>query len=61
MSDSIQYKSNNVGIGTDYDALPSSVEIGDQKEFNDAYAKWAKKNNIKTGWGKCSYGKKSDD
>jgi hypothetical protein len=66
MADSIQYKSNNVGIATDTDALPASVEIGDQKEFNDAYAKWAEKNGIKTGWGAkksetFNYGKKAND
>ena len=47
----IQYKSNNVGIATDTDALPATLEVGDQKIFNDAYAKWAKKNGIRTGWG----------
>ena len=67
MSDSIQYKSNNAGISTDYDSLPQTMEVGDQKEFNDAYAKWAKKNGIRSGgWGAkknetFNYGKKLDD
>jgi len=41
-----QYKSDNVGIGTDYDQLPAPIPIGAQKEFNDAYKKWAKKNGL---------------
>ena len=43
-----QYKSDNVGIGTDYDQLPASVPIGAQKEFNDAYKKWLKKNGLES-------------
>ena len=26
------------------------IKIGDKKIFDDAYAKWAKKNGIQTGW-----------
>lgn len=70
MSDSIQYKakhSASTGTATDHDSLPQTMEVGDQKEFNDAYAKWAKKNGIRSGgWGAnkgetFNYGNKSDD
>ena len=46
MADTIQYKSNKTGIGTDYDQLPEGLPAGAQKEFNDAYKKWAKKNGL---------------
>lgn len=68
MSDSIQYKAKgSSGAATDYDSLPQTMEVGDQKEFNDAYAKWAEKNGIRSGgWGAkksetFNYGNKSDD
>ena len=54
MADSIQYKSSNVGIGTDYNQLPQTIQSGTQKEFNDAYNKWL----VKKGLEPSGYNKK---
>ena len=53
-----QYKSDNVGIGTDNDQLPAPIPIGAQKEFNDAYKKWLKKNGLEPKKKVFIYGKK---
>ena len=42
-----QYKSDNVGIGTDHDQQPAALPIGAHKEFNEAYKKWQEKNGLK--------------
>lgn len=37
-----------------------NIEIGDKKIFDDAYAKWAKKNGIQTGWNNQQHNYKSE-
>jgi hypothetical protein len=36
------------------------IKIGDKKIFDDAYAKWAKKNGIQTGWNNQQHNYKSE-